>query len=183
LIKTQDGLGFSLLKKTWRINKYKDPNDEISTLLKAGMSDEAIKAIFPEAFIAEEVFHQNVALNEGLQLMLDLLIGAGGTVFSEANAYLGVGDSTTSEDATQTGLQASTNKLYKAMDTSYPQRSAQTVDWRATFGTSDANFAWEEFTVANGGSDASVNLNRKVTSKGTKSSGETWTLSLQITAS
>lgn len=38
----------------------------------------------------------NTLLNEGIQLLLDLLIGAGGTVYSNANAYLGVGNASIS---------------------------------------------------------------------------------------
>ena len=41
----------------------------------------------------------NILVNTGIQLMADLLIGAGGTVYSNANAYLGVGDSSTAESA------------------------------------------------------------------------------------
>ena len=125
----------------------------------------------------------NLGLNEGIQLLEDLLIGAGGTVFNNANAYLGVGDSDTAESATQTGLQASTNKLYKAMEASYPSRSSQTVSWRSLFGTGDANFAWKEFTVANGNSDSAVNLNRKVSDQGTKPDTQAWMLTLQVTVS
>lgn len=125
----------------------------------------------------------NLLLNEGIAVLLDLGAGlATPNAFSNANAYLGVGDSTTAAAATQTGLQAATNKLYKAMEPGYPQRSAQTVTWRAVFADADANWAWEEVTVANGNSDASVNLNRKVQSLGTKASG-TWTLDLEITLS
>jgi hypothetical protein len=94
-----------------------------------------------------------------------------------------VGDSNAAESATQTGLQAATNKTYKAMDATYPQRSNQTAEWRATFGSAEANYAWEEYTVVNAASDTGKNLNRKISSKGTKASGETWTLSLQITFS
>ena len=126
---------------------------------------------------------QNLLLNEGIAELLDLLIGAGGTAFNNANSYLGVGDSATAEAATQTGLQAITNKLYKAMEATYPSRSAQTITFRSVFGSADANFDWNEFTAANGNSDAAVNLNRKVSAQGTKAVGQTWTLDLQITIS
>ena len=79
------------------------------------------------------------------------------------------------------GLQAATNKLYAAMDTSFPSISNQTTTWQSTYGASDANFAWNEFTVGNGSSDASVNLNRKVSAQGTKASGQVWTLQLSVT--
>jgi len=123
----------------------------------------------------------NLALNEGITRALNLLIGGGGTAFNNANSYLGVGDSATAASASQTGLQAATNKLYKAMEATYPSIASQTVTFRSVFGSSEANFAWEEFTVANGNSDASENLNRKVSSQGTKASGQVWTLDLQLT--
>src|SRR3972149_642104 len=125
----------------------------------------------------------NLLLNEGITRLMNLLIGGGGTAFNNANSYIGVGDSTTAAAATQTGLQAATNKLYKVMSASYPSIANQTVTFRAAFGSSEANFAWEEFTVANGSSDASENLNRKISSQGTKSSGQTWTVDLAITFS
>ena len=127
---------------------------------------------------------ENVLLNEGIQLMLDLLIGAGGTAYSNANAYLGVGDDATAEAATQTGLLAGVNLLYKGMEATYPQRSGQTVTWRAVFGDAEANYAWNEVSLSNAvGGNTGTNLNRKVPGDlGTKASG-TWTLDLQITIS
>lgn len=121
----------------------------------------------------------NITVNAGIQLMLDLLIGAGGTVYNNANAYIGVGDSTTSESASQTDLQAATNKLRKAMSAGYPSRSGQTLTFRSVFGPSDSNYAWNEFAVFNAAS-AGTMLNRKVNSQGTKASGQTWTIDLAI---
>jgi hypothetical protein len=131
------------------------------------------------------LFKGNLLLNEGInELWTILCTASSGTKFDNTNAYLGVGDDTTSESASQTGLQASTNKLYKAMDSGFPTSgTSQLATWRSTFGASDANFNWNEFTVANGNSDASVNLNRKVSNQGTKVSGQQWQLSLQITLS
>jgi hypothetical protein len=68
------------------------------------------------------------------------------------------------------------------MDATYPQRSGQIAEWRSTFGSGDANEAWNEYAVDNGATAHKL-LNRKVESKGTKASGETWTLSLKITFS
>lgn len=126
-------------------------------------------------------FDGNLLLNEGIGVLQTLLTGGGGTHFGNANASLGVGDSTTAAAATQTALVATTNKLYKAMAATYPQISGQTTTWRAVFAGAEANFAWQEFTVANGTSDAAVNLNRKVSNQGTKTAGQTWTLDLGIT--
>ena len=128
-------------------------------------------------------FDGNLLLNEGITALLNLLIGAAETAFSNANSYLGVGDSSTAAGATQTGLQAATNKLYKAMEATWPQIANQTVTFRSVFGGTDANFAWNEFTAASGNSDSADNLNRKVSSQGTKTAGQTWTLDLAITFS
>ena len=59
----------------------------------------------------------------------------------------------------------------------------QMVTWRAVFGSSDANFAWNEFTVANGNSDAPKNLNRKVGARGDEGEWQTWTVDVAITLS
>jgi hypothetical protein len=120
--------------------------------------------------IKQQEFHYNCLLNEGITALLNLLIGAAETAFNNSNANIGVGDSSTAEQASQTGLQASTNKLYKAMDTNYPSVQNQTVTFRSTFLESEANFAWNEITVASGTSDSADNLNRKTQNMGTKTS-------------
>jgi hypothetical protein len=125
----------------------------------------------------------NILLNEGINLLWTLACGGSGTPWNAANAYIGVGDGTTAEAATQTGLQG-TNKAYKAMDAGYPTYgSNQQAKWQSTYGTADANFTWNEITVANGSDDTAVNLNRKVQSLGTKASGTTWIAQLTITIS
>jgi len=129
-------------------------------------------------------FDGNLLLNEGIAEALDIVAGLGApTTFNNTNANIGVGDSATAEAATQTGLQAATNKLYKAMQATYPSRSAQTLTFRSQFGSSEANFAWNEFTIANGTSDSAKNLNRKVSAQGTKTSGQTWTVDCTVTLS
>lgn len=132
-------------------------------------------------FYKESVIDGNILLNEGITALQNLLIGAAETTFANANAYIGVGDSNTAEGATQTGLQAATNKLYKGMESGYPQISGQVTTWRAVFAAGDGNFAWNEFSVANGNSDTAKNLNRKVSAQGTKTSGQVWTVDVQIT--
>ncbi|MFB3887950.1 MAG: hypothetical protein ACE14S_00540 [Candidatus Bathyarchaeia archaeon] len=171
-------------KAKWRLDKFEDASGEIADALQAGMPLKEARERFETAFVGTEEFSSNVALNEGLQELIDIVCGLGTpTKWDNANARLGVGDSNAAENASQTGLQAASNKTYKTMDVTYPQRTNQTAEWRATFGSSDANYAWEEYTVINAASDTGKNLNRKVSSKGTKASGETWVLSLQITFS
>jgi hypothetical protein len=156
-------------KSHWKLEKFS--------------SDAAFKALTPEEVLE---FDGNLGLNEGIAELLDLACGLGSpTAFNAANSYLGVGDSATAAGATQTALQAATNKVYVGMEANYPARTNQSVSWRSVFGSAVGNFAWNEFTVANGNSDSAKNLNRYVpgTSPGTKGSGSTWTLTLTITMS
>lgn len=123
----------------------------------------------------------NLLLNEGIQEMWDLVIGATATsAYSNANARLGVGANTTAAAATQTALQDG-SALYKAMVATWPIRTNQTMDFKSDFTSGEANFAWQEWSVDNG-SVRSRNMNRKVESLGTKSTG-TWTLTGSITIS
>jgi len=177
--KIEDKIGW---KTEWIINKFKDPNDEIAKMLRLGAKIEDVTKQFPEAFIGKEVIEDNVALNVGLQYLIDCICGIGTTTkWDNTNARLGVGSDATAADATQTDLIDAT-PTWKAMDATYPQRATQVAEWRSTFGSAEANEAWNEFAVDNGATAHKL-LNRKVESKGTKASGETWTLSLKITFS
>jgi len=179
-MEVKERIGF---KTEWRIDKFKDSSNLIAEALSKGVSFEEAVAMVGENYLGSEIFEGNLGLNEGLAELIDIVCGLGTpTKWDNTNARLGVGNSNTAADATQTALQGAT-KTFKAMDTGYPQRSAQTAEWRATFGSAEGNHAWEEFTVVNATDDAGKNLNRKVESKGTKASGETWTLSLKITFS
>jgi predicted membrane protein len=170
-------------KTIWQIHKFYDPDGLIAKLGEKGTSIQELIEKFKDRFIGEEKFEGNIFLNEGINLIWTLVCGGSGTPFNSANSYLGVGNGTTAESATQTGLQG-TSKLYKKVDVGYPQYGTdQKAVWRATYGGTEANFAWNEFTVANGSSDTAINLNRKVISKGTKTSGSTWILTLTLTLS
>lgn len=122
----------------------------------------------------------NLLVTNGLQLLEDALIGVAITAFSNANARIGVGDSSTAAAVGQTDLVAATNKLRKAMDATFPSRAGTTLSFKSSFTTGEANFAWNEWGIFNAASGATSMLNRKVESLGTKSSG-TWTLQGDIT--
>lgn len=154
-------------------------------VIREKLGERASLAAFQDLFgSVEHAFGGNVLLNEGINTLWTLLCSSSGTKFDNTNAYLGVGDSSAAEDPTQTGLQASTNKQYIGMDVSFPTYgTSQKATWEATFTSAYANYAWNEFTVANGNSDAAMNLNRKVSSQGTKASGQSWQLSFAISLS
>lgn len=118
--------------------------------------------------------------NAGRDAIAQAIVGGTFTAFNNANAYLGVGDSTTAFATSQTDLVAATNKLRKAMDATYPQVSANVMTFRATFGTTEANYAWQEVGIFNA-SSAGTMLARFVQSLGTKTNTSTWQLTVTET--
>lgn len=125
----------------------------------------------------------NLLVNAGINALEQLLAGTGSpTAFNAANAYIGVGDSSTAASAAQTDLQASSNKLRKAMDSTYPLQASQVMTWKATFASADANFAWAEWAVFNAAA-AGTMLNRKVQDNGTKAAGSSWAFTVTVTIS
>ena len=126
----------------------------------------------------------NLGLDEGIDEAWDLICTTGTPVaYSNANARLGVGDSTTAASSTQTGLQAPTNKLYKAMLAGYPTTTSQQAVFKSSFAGAQANFSWQEFSVVNSSVEGGKNLVRKVSNQGVKTSGQVWTLQLTCTLS
>jgi hypothetical protein len=105
-----------------------------------------------------------------------------GTNFDNTNAYIGVGNGTTGFLASQTDL-AGASKLRKGMDATYPQVAANVITFKSTFGTTDANFAWEEWGVFNAGPTGGVMMNRVVANNGTKAGTETKVVTVTITLS
>jgi hypothetical protein len=118
-------------------------------------------------------------LNSGRDHIAKTIIGESVTAFNNANAYIAVGNSNTAFSASQTDLQGA-SKYRKAVDASYPQRTNNVLTYRATFSTSEANFDWEEWGIANDPTSGTL-LNRKVESLGTKNSYQTWQFTVDIT--
>lgn len=190
-----DNLEVFTVKTHWICEKW---SEEAVNFVRAQraitgpVSSELLRRFVGRAEVVEEI-PGNLLLNEGIQRLEDLLIAAGGTAYNNANAYIGVGDTNTAEAASQTELQATNNaanRFYKAMNATYPSRASQTVSWQADFTSGEANFHWQEWTIAAGATTASgsgflvgtTNLNRKVSDLGTKATG-TWTLTAQVTIS
>lgn len=118
--------------------------------------------------------------NTGAVLAAQCLMNDSATFLNSSNSHLGVGDSTTAFAAAQTDLQAASNKLRKAMESGYPTRSSGALTFRSLFGTSEANFAWQEWAVFNA-SSAGTMFSRKVESLGTKTNTQSWQLTATIT--
>lgn len=118
--------------------------------------------------------------NAGAVLVAQALINDAPTFLNNANAFLGVGDSTTAFSAAHTDLQAATNRLRKGMDATFPTRSSNVITARSTFTTAEANFAWNEWGWFNAASSGTM-VSRRVESLGTKTSAQTWQLTATLT--
>lgn len=157
------------------------------------------KAVDPDGLIVEAFdtveIDGNILTIGGASIQWQTLIGNGTTTagqeltyFNNAQAAIGVGDSTTAAADTQTALQAATNRLYKAMDATYPQHTdsdatagAKSIVFRSTFATTDANYAWNEWCVTNSTThNTGRMLNRKQEALGTKTSAATWVLTITL---
>jgi hypothetical protein len=168
----------------WKVEKF--AGDWSAEQLASGLAPAPYEIIEREG---------NLLMYGGASCLWQCLIGNGTgtaaqtlTFFNNGNAHIGVGDSNTAAAATQTDLQASTNKLRKAMDATYPLHTdatssgAASIVFRSTYGSSDANYAWAEWGIFNGSSSGRM-LNRKVESLGTKGSGSTWVFTVTLSLS
>lgn len=140
-------------------------------------------------------FDGNLLMDGGVSCIWQALIGNGTTTagqnltyFNAAQAAIGVGDSATASVATQTDLQAATNKLRKGQNATFPAHTdgvtsaAQSIQWQSTFSTAEANFAWAEAGVFNSATAATGRmLNRTVSAMGTKTSASSWQITFTIT--
>jgi hypothetical protein len=118
--------------------------------------------------------------NAGLAAIADAIAGTG-TLFDNANAYIGVGNGTTAFANTQTDLQG-TSKVRSAVDDGYPTVSGAAITYRATFSESQANFAWQEWGIFNASTGGDM-LNRVVENNSTKLNTQVWVLEVTLTLS
>lgn len=145
----------------------------------------------PDELIVHE---RNLLMYGGVSCLWEALIGNGTasagqslTYFNNTNAAIGVGDSSTAAAATQTDLQASSNKLRVGMDSTYPTHTdgvtsgSATITFQATFGSSQGNYQWNEVGIFNSPTAATGRmLNRLVQNFGTKTTGS-WSMNVQVT--
>lgn len=100
------------------------------------------------------------------------------TSFASANAYLGVGSSTTAFATSQTAL---VTPLTNGRKSATASRSGLVITYTASYGVSDAEGDWQEWGLFNASSGGTM-LGRKVESLGTKPAGtQTWTFAATVT--
>lgn len=129
----------------------------------------------------------NLVTDAGWNLLMKNVAGSAGTLFSATVGRIGIGDSTTAVAYTDTALNAATNKQYKLISSAPTVGSTHTAGlvFQATFGSSQANFAWQEFGTDQGAADGTtvtaVFFNHGLSNQGTKASGQTWAVTETIT--
>lgn len=129
----------------------------------------------------------NILTTAGATRLAALLTGSG-QVLDSTHTLLGVGDSATAANVADTALGAasgSSHQYWMVPDSTYPSASGATITVKATWGSSDGNFAWNEWALqittaaasSGAAAGAGIMFNHKVSALGTKASG-TWSLTI-----
>jgi hypothetical protein len=164
------------ITKTWKIDRWASEEDREKKVLYH--PNYALEIFGRPQF---SMIQGNVLLNEGINALFEKICSSSGTLWDNTNAQLGTGTSSTGEAATDTDLLA--GGVWKGMMATFPTYgTSQKATWKSEFLSAEANQSWQEFSVRNG-SGANKNLNRKTSNQGTKSSGQVWELTLDITLS
>ncbi len=178
------------------VKKY-DPDTVAALAAELGREPTSgdLVGVEPDDVVPDE---GNQLVTVGLARLGNLIIGSGAAAFTQSQAILGVGSSSTAFALAQTALQgdgSTTTAWYQGADASSVSQTNGVISAQATISGSNGNFAWNEWcwgiatgTLTAGGTLASVGtspvmLNRKVVSLGTKANGAIWVLQSSITLS
>lgn len=135
----------------------------------------------------------NLLVRGGASLLWEYAKGSGTTATTAAKKYInatgaiGVGNSTAAASATQTALQGG-SQTFRAFASGYPTHTtgstaATVVDFvcKSTFTSTQGNFTWNEWGVANKATTANRRLlNRKQQALLTKTSAATATITVTL---
>ena len=123
-------IGQALAEKgRWKVLQILDKFDEDIDWYRERYGKVGGEHLFHKEQTPRETIYQhgNLLLVGGVAALWQFAIGNGVTTsgntlayISNANAVLGIGDSTTAESYSQQDLQASSNKYYQGMDSTYP---------------------------------------------------------------
>lgn len=132
----------------------------------------------------------NLIQDAGWQLLMNGLAGTAITKFSATVGRIGGGITGTAATYTQNDLLAATgaaNRQWELVSSTPTVGATHTAGliFAATFPTTDGNFAWAEFAVDQGtaagtAAATAVCLSRGVASPGTKTSAQTWNVTVTI---
>lgn len=135
-----------------------------------------------EGVFIESVEAHNIFLTVGINEIWSLVTGRSTNTFSATTATIGIGDSAAAAAAGQVDLMATTNTSYMSMSAGYPTApSAGTVQFQSVFGSTNANFVWNEFVIRHAGN--LICIDRGVQFLGTKVAGTKWTATVSLSIS
>ncbi|MFI6496894.1 hypothetical protein [Nonomuraea typhae] len=179
----------------WRIDRW-DAEQTAWVQQRSGLLAPAVEDFRRHGVAPYDVadIHGNLITTAGLTRLTNLLTAGGGQAITNTSARIGVGNGAGTAAVGDTDLSASagsSNRWFRVMDATYPQVSAGVLTLKATFGSADGNFAWNEFGIDIGtptvSSAATVNatlFNHKTSiAQGTKASGQTWAATATVTFS
>ena len=116
----------------------------------------------------------------GATLVAAAVIGGTYTPYNNANAYVGVGDSTTAFAASQTDLQSASNKYRQVCDSGFPTIAGNVLTFQITVVAANAAFSWQEFGIFNASTGGTM-FNRFLSAIGTKPNTQSWQLQVSVT--
>jgi hypothetical protein len=121
-------------------------------------------------------------LREGRNRIAGLIVGAETCHWGTSGASIWVGSSTGAHSAASTWLTAN-GGVGATMETGFPSRSTNILQFRGIYSTAQANFQWEQWlinTATASGSGAPLNVAVQQ-ALGVKTSAQSWQLTACVT--
>ena len=166
-----------LIENVWEFRTWNDPGRHAKWLQAGGdKRDRFLDGL-------DVAVNKNHILDDGAAELWTLFAAlAGGTAFSSSNASIGIGDDSTPVADDQTGLIATVNVYYKAIDGAPTlDQNGRRINYVATVPDGQAEFEWEEFVLANSADGSDIQLNRIAQSQGEKLEGQVRAITLRMT--
>jgi len=203
----------------WHIDRYKVPIEYYIARLMGIKEADVPNTIVPAAVMSQahtllaknnraetsdfEDTFENLFTTTGVNTLFTIALSGVGTAntsgsaalataeFNSTQSRIGVADGTTAATASDSDIQSTGSNKEWLVVSSAPVVSTNTMTFTTTFGTGDANYAWNNFGIDNcGGSNATSTtrsggtmLDHVVSAQGTKASGQSWVPSFSLSIS
>jgi hypothetical protein len=183
-----EGLGWRI---NWRVAKYSEAATRIADRHGFQLPTDEDFALLGLDPYAVGLVEGNLLTTAGIGRIATLLNAGTGNKISSTTARVGVGNGGGTAAIGDTDLSASAGSANRWFQTCTVTTPSNVLTFAATFGSSDGNFAWNEFgididtaTVSSGNTVGAVLLNHKTSiAQGTKASGQTWNATATVTFS
>lgn len=136
----------------------------------------------------------NLLTTAGLTRLTSLMTAGGTQALTNTSSRIGTGDGVGSAAVGDSDLSAaagSSHRWFQVMDATFPSAAGAVISFKSTFGTSDGNYAWNEWaidvgapTVTSANTVNALLFNHKTSAAlGTKSAGTSWAFTVTVTFS